>query len=220
MPRTSAIQPCFLYAARDDKAADETFRQRTAVTRQELEAMLATCDDSLEGIRDRALLCFGFSSGGRRRSEIAAADFRDLKRTGPSAYIYRLEHSKTQLAGPSTTSTPDKPILNRSADALSAWLEAAGISEGAIFRRLWKNRVGPALSPRGCRGDRATAGAAGWARGGFRGTQHPLRFRHRSGPSRRSARGSHGHDGTPCSLERRRVLSGGVIRAESSLPSP
>lgn len=27
------------------------------------------------------------------------------------------------------------------------WLEAAGITEGAIFRRLWKTRVGPALSP-------------------------------------------------------------------------
>ncbi len=44
--------------------------------------MLATCDDSLEGLRDRALLCFGFASGGRRRSEIAAADLRDLRKTG------------------------------------------------------------------------------------------------------------------------------------------
>ena len=50
-----------------------------------LEAMLATCDDSLEGLRDRALLCFGFASGGRRRSEIAAADLRDLRRIGAAA---------------------------------------------------------------------------------------------------------------------------------------
>src|SRR5690606_14712442 len=43
-------------------------RKKTAITLPELEAMLATCDDSLEGLRDRALLCFGFASGGRRRS--------------------------------------------------------------------------------------------------------------------------------------------------------
>ena len=119
----------------------------TAITKAELEAMLATCDSSLKGIRDRALLCFGFASGGRRRSEIAAADMRDLRRTGPQAFIYRLEHSKTQQAGPTANSTPDKPVLDRAADALVEWLEASGINDGAIFRRLWKQRVGPALSP-------------------------------------------------------------------------
>jgi integrase len=118
-------------------------RKKTAITLAELEAMLATCDDSLEGIRDRALLC----SGGRRRSEIAAADLRDLRRIGPQGFIYRLEHSKTQQAGVTSASTPDKPILDRAAQALEVWLAAAGISEGAIFRRLWKQRVGPALSP-------------------------------------------------------------------------
>jgi integrase len=120
--------------------------KKTAITRPELEAMLATCDDSsLEGLRDRALLCFGFASGGRRRSEIAAADMRDLRKTGDESYIYRLEYSKTQQAGVTMDSTPDKPILGRSAEALTAWLEAAGIREGAIFRRIWNDRVGPAL---------------------------------------------------------------------------
>jgi integrase len=111
--------------------------KNTAITRPELEAMLATCD----------LLCFGFASGGRRRSEIAAADLRDLRKTGDEGYIYRLEYSKTQQAGVKADSTPDKPILGRSAEALTAWLEAAGIREGAIFRRIWKDRVGPALLP-------------------------------------------------------------------------
>lgn len=119
--------------------------KKTAITRVELEAMLATCDNSLEGLRDRALLCFGFASGGRRRSEIAAADIRDLRKVGDDGYIYRLEYSKTQQAGVKADSTPDKPILGRSAELLSAWLEAAEIHEGAIFRRIWKDRVGPAL---------------------------------------------------------------------------
>lgn len=121
--------------------------KKTAITKAELEVMLATCDETLEGIRDRALLCFGFASGGRRRSEIAAADVRDLRRTGPTAFVYRLEHSKTQQAGPTKGSTPDKPVLDRAADALAAWLAASGILEGALFRRLWKRRIGPALSP-------------------------------------------------------------------------
>lgn len=125
----------------------ERATKKTAITRPELEAMLATCGDSLEGLRDRALLCFGFASGGRRRSEIAAADMRDLRKVGQDGYIYRLEYSKTQQTGVSADSTPDKPILGRSADALTAWLEAAGIREGAIFRRIWKDRVGPALLP-------------------------------------------------------------------------
>ncbi|SEM51807.1 Site-specific recombinase XerD [Pseudoxanthomonas sp. GM95] len=122
-------------------------RKKTAITLTELEAMLATCDDSLEGIRDRALLCFAFSSGGRRRSEVAAADMRDLRRIGDKGYIYRLEHSKTQQEGVTATSTPDKPVLERAAAALEEWIAEAGIQEGAIFRRLWKRRVGPALSP-------------------------------------------------------------------------
>ena len=125
----------------------ERARKKTAITLPELEAMLATSDDSLEGLRDRALICFGFASGGRRRSEIAAADLRDLRRIGPQAYIYRLEHSKTQQGGVTAGSTPDKPVLDRAAAALEAWLSAAGITEGALFRRLWKDRVGPPLSP-------------------------------------------------------------------------
>ncbi len=134
-------------AARAAVKRGERPRKKTAITLAELEAMLATCDDSLEGLRDCALLCFGFSSGGRRRSEIAAADLRDLSRIGEKGYIYRLEYSKTQQAGVTASSTPDKPVLDRAALALEEWLDASGITEGAIFRRLWKTRVGPALSP-------------------------------------------------------------------------
>jgi integrase len=121
--------------------------KKTALVRSGLEALIATCDDSLEGLRDRALLTFAFASGGRRRSEVAAADLRDLRRIGPDRYVYRLEHSKTQQAGPSATSTPDKPILGMAGQAMSAWLTASGLTDGAVFRRLWTNRIGEALSP-------------------------------------------------------------------------
>lgn len=125
----------------------ERLGKKTAIVRSGLEALIATCDDSMEGLRDRALLYFAFASGGRRRSEVAAADLSDLRRIAPDQYVYRLEHSKTQQAGPSATSTLDKPILGISGQAMTAWLTASGLTEGVVFRRLWTNRIGEVLSP-------------------------------------------------------------------------
>jgi integrase len=122
-------------------------KKKTAITRTELGTLIATCDDSLEGIRDRALLYFAFASGGRRRSEVADADFADLTVIGPNEYVYRLERSKTQQAGPTAKSSPDKPVVGVAGAALAAWLARSGLREGRIFRRLWKTRIGPGLSP-------------------------------------------------------------------------
>ena len=54
-------------------------RKKDALTRDPLQALLATCDESLRGKRDRALLLFAWSSGGRRRSEVAGADMQYLR---------------------------------------------------------------------------------------------------------------------------------------------
>lgn len=123
-----AIRTVLSRAARAAVKRGERPHKKTAITLAELETMLTTCDGTLEGIRDRALLCFGFASGGRRRSEVAAADIRDLRRIGPQAYIYRLEHSKTQQAGVTAPATPDKPILDRAAHALA-------LAHRQVFRR-------------------------------------------------------------------------------------
>lgn len=126
----------------------ESPRKVTAATREPLEAMLATCDDSLEGIRDRALLLFAWASGGRRRSEVAAATIEQLVRVKDGVYIFRLMHSKTDQAGKrARTGNADKPIRGRAAQALEVWLARAGISSGPLFRRLWKSRLGPPLAP-------------------------------------------------------------------------
>lgn len=142
-----AVRHLLARARRAAVKRGERPHKKTAITKPELEAMIATCDGSLEGLRDRALLYFGFASGGRRRSEVAAADLRDLHPQEDGGYVYRLEHSKTQQAGVTTGSHPDKPVLGTVADALRAWLTAAKLTEGALFRRLWKTRVGSALSP-------------------------------------------------------------------------
>ena len=121
--------------------------KKTAITKRELDALIATCDESLDGLRDRALLYFAFASGGRRRSEVAAADFSALRKVGDRQYVYRLEFSKTQQAGAKSNSTPDKPILGVAADALEAWMVASGLKDGAIFRRVRGSTVGAGLSP-------------------------------------------------------------------------
>jgi integrase len=126
----------------------ETPRKKTAATREPLEAMLATCDDSLEGVRDRALLLFAWASGGRRRSEVSAATMDQLRKIDDETYMFRLDHSKTNQAGShGGTMRPDKPIRGVAAIAITAWLAQSRIDEGPIFRRLWKGTVGPALAP-------------------------------------------------------------------------
>ena len=142
-----AVRHLLARARRAANKRGERPLKKTAITRRELEALVATCDDSLEGLRDRALLYFAFASGGRRRSEIAAADLADLARLPEGGFLYRLHFSKTQQAGPSAGSTPEKPVLGVAAAALDAWLTASGLTEGRIFRRLWKHRIGQALSP-------------------------------------------------------------------------
>ena len=112
--------------------------RKTAITKDPLEAMLATCTDDLIGIRDRALLLFTFSTGGRRRSEVSAAVMENLLKVNADTYVYHLTHSKTDQAGTEHNPDEDKPVLGPAAQALTAWLEASGVTSGAIFRRTRK----------------------------------------------------------------------------------
>ena len=128
------------YAARGARG-----RRAPALVREPLELMLETCDDSLRGTRDRALLLFAWASGGRRRSEVAAAHVENLKRVG-DAFIYTLERSKTNQEGADRPEN-DKPIQGPAAAALAEWLKQSGIVEGALFRRIRKgDRLAEGLS--------------------------------------------------------------------------
>lgn len=113
--------------------------RKAALTREPLQAMLDTCDDSLRGLRDRALLLFAWSSGGRRRSEVVAATLENTTRTA-DGFLYVLRASKTNQAG---TARPGdaKPIVGAAAVALQAWLAAAAIEQGPLFRRIRRGNV-------------------------------------------------------------------------------
>ncbi len=113
--------------------------RKDALTREPLEQILATCDDSLIGKRDRALLLFAWASGGRRRSEVVRATMENTRRT-PEGFLYVLAHSKTNQEG-ADRADMYKPIVGRAAAALDAWLQAAAITEGALFRRVRRGGV-------------------------------------------------------------------------------
>ena len=102
-----------------------------AATRPVMQALLATCGEDLLGVRDRALLLFGWASGGRRRSEITAATFENVRRDG-EGFVYELQISKTNQTG-SNDPKRFKPIQGAAAHALHAWyrtLLAQGITTG------------------------------------------------------------------------------------------
>jgi integrase len=121
--------------------------KKDAITADPLLAMLSTCDDSLAGMRDRALLLFAWSSGGRRRSEVAAADIAFLRETGPDSYEYNLAFSKSNQSGQDRPEN-HKPVIGQAGQALRAWLAASKIVEGPIFRRVRKGgHVAEPLTP-------------------------------------------------------------------------
>ena len=135
--------------------------------------MLETCDDTLRGTRDRALLLFAWASGGRRRSEVAAARVEHLKRVG-DAFAYTLERSKTNQEGADRPEN-DKPIQGPAAAALAEWLKQSGIAEGALFRRIRKgDRLAEGLSDSAVRDIvKRRVAMAGLGDGGF--SAHSLR---------------------------------------------
>lgn len=148
-------------------------QKKQALTKDPLHALLDTCDTSLRGKRDRALLLFAWASGGRRRSEVTQARVELLRDLGHEGFSYRLTHSKTNQ---SAVDQPEnnKPVLGMAADALRDWLESSRITSGAIFRRIRKGgHLGEALSPAAVRDIIKSRCAAAGIEGDF--SAHSLR---------------------------------------------
>ncbi|MGH8483941.1 MAG: site-specific integrase [Pseudomonas sp.] len=137
----SAVKTLLREARKAQARQGVALRKKTAVVREPLQAMLATCSDGVRGIRDRALLLLAWSGGGRRRSEVVSLQVEDLRRLDADTWLYALGATKTDTGGVRR----EKPLQGPAAHALQAWLEAAPARSGPLFRRLYKGgRVGSA----------------------------------------------------------------------------
>jgi integrase len=126
-----------------------------AVTGDVLAKLLSTCTgDSLRDLRDRAILMVAFASGGRRRSEVAS--LRTEQFTVEPPVIVEDETSlpslSIHLGRTKTSGANDDEVVyltGRPVDALNAWLAAAKIDSGSVFRAIdrWGNVSKRALDP-------------------------------------------------------------------------
>jgi len=139
------------------RAVPRTRRRKSAkaVTSDMLSKLLATCaTDSLRDLRDRAILMVAFASGGRRRTEVATLRVEQLTVEPPIAVPDGppLPSLAIHLGRTKTTSGEGDDVVyltGRPVEALNAWLAAAKIDTGSVFRGIgrWGTVSRRALDP-------------------------------------------------------------------------
>jgi site-specific recombinase XerD len=162
--RLAAIRAAHLRAGHEPPSGSEAVRatlrgirrtvgvapvKKAPATTELVRRMVDACDaGTLGGLRDRALLLLGFA-GAFRRGELVALDAPDLEEVAGGLRV-RVRRSKTDQEGQGTV----VPVRRGSAEdgrycpvrAVQAWMRAAGITTGPVFRPLW--RGGPRTGPR------------------------------------------------------------------------
>lgn len=145
--RCAAISYAHKLAKQADPTADEEVRaamkgirrrlgvrprQKQAATAEILAAALMRIPDTLAGKRDRALLALGFA-GAFRRSELVALDVADLSEHADGLRV-RVRRSKTDQEGAGIEKAIPHGRFIRPVALVREWLDAAGITEGPLFR--------------------------------------------------------------------------------------
>jgi integrase len=132
-----------------------------SITSDIIEKLLATCWlNRLIDHRDKAIILLAFSSGGRRRSEVAALRVEDivteaeltaepglLPPNSPSLPCRSIRLGRTK-----TTTADERAIswlIGRPVLALDTWLERSNITKGPLFRAIdqWDHVSETALTP-------------------------------------------------------------------------
>jgi site-specific recombinase XerD len=130
-PTHSAIVRNTLKGIRRSKGTAPT--QKAPTLTEDIRAMVNLTDESLIGLRDRALILLGFS-GAFRRSELAALNCEDCEFSKDGLTI-TLRRSKTDQEGvgrkigiPYGSNPETCPVR-----VMQAWLEQSGISAGPVL---------------------------------------------------------------------------------------
>lgn len=139
------------------RAVPRTRRRKSAkaVTGDVLAKLLATCaTEGLRDLRDRAIMMVAFASGGRRRSEIASLRIEQLTVESPIEIPDGppLPSLAIHLGRTKTSNGEEDDVVyltGRPVEALHAWLAAAKIDKGSVFRGIgrWGTVSKRALDP-------------------------------------------------------------------------
>ena len=118
----------------------EATERKSPTLTADIKKMLRAMPDGLAGLRDTALLLFGFA-GAMRRSELVSLNFGDLQ-LSEDGFVVTLRRSKTDQTGkgrkigvPYGEHEETCPVR-----AMLAWMDAAEIERGPLFRKV--NRHG------------------------------------------------------------------------------
>jgi integrase len=194
--------------------------QKSAALTDDIRAMVAATDAGLIGLRDRALVLLGFA-GAFRRSELVGLTIADCAFTSDGLTVL-LRRSKTDQTGEGRKvgipygSNPETCPER----TLQAWIEAAVVTDGLLFRSV--NRHGQVRAAGLSGGDVARivkklAERAGLPAAKYAG--HSLRAGHATsaaiaGASERSIMAQTGHSSVQ--MVRRYIREGSLFRENSA----
>jgi site-specific recombinase XerD len=111
-------------------------RKKTPATAERIVSMAISSGTDMKGLRDRAVLLMGFA-GAFRRSELVALNVEDLEESEQGFKVI-IRHSKTDQERAGQTIAIIRGSVACPVAALKAWLAAAGITAGPIFRSVKK----------------------------------------------------------------------------------
>jgi site-specific recombinase XerD len=125
--------------------------RKAPVLAQTAVSMALASPATLKGLRDRALLLLGFA-GAFRRSELVALDASDMEETQDGLRI-TIRRSKTDQEGEGATIAIVRGSVTCPVAALRAWMDAAAVQEGPLFRSVRKGgKIGGRLSAKSVAG--------------------------------------------------------------------
>ena len=106
-------------------------RQARALGWAEIKQFLETAGESLPATRERALICVAYDTMARR-GELVAFDLDDFQLLTDGTGRALIRRSKTDQVGEGNTAYLSRATVRY----LKLWLDAAEITEGAVFRRV------------------------------------------------------------------------------------
>ena len=110
-------------------------KQALGVTHPILEKLIGATDDSLRGLRDRMLLLLAYDSL-CRRSELVSLRIEDISDLGTEKGLQiRLRKSKTDPNAMGKW----LHLSERTQQAIEDWIDASGIEDGFLMRRMTKH---------------------------------------------------------------------------------